>query len=75
VRQDASEIALCQTHYVKRIFELGNMTGCNPAHTSMEEKLKLSRESTTEEVHPSHYRRLIGSLRYPVHTRPDLSGT
>ena len=49
------------------------MTGCNPAYTPMEEKFKLSRESTTEEVDPTHYRRLIGSLRYLVHTRPDIA--
>ena len=73
VRQDASGIALRQTHYAKRILELGGMTGCNPAHTPMEEKLKLSRESTTEEVDPTHYWRLIGSLRYLVHTWPDIA--
>ena len=55
VHQDASGIALRQTHYAKRILELGGMTGCNPAHTSMEEKLKLSRESMVEEVNPTHY--------------------
>ena len=49
------------------------MTGCNPAHTPMEEKLKLSRESTAEEVDPTHYRRLIGSLRYLVHSRTDIA--
>jgi hypothetical protein len=73
VRQDASRIALHQTHYAKRILELGGMTGCNPAHTPMEKKLKLSRESTAEEVDPTLYRRLIGSLRYLVHTRPDIA--
>lgn len=72
-RQDASGIALRQTHYAKRILELGGMTGYNPAHTRMEEKLKLSRESTAEEVDPTHYQRLIGSLRYLVHTRPDIA--
>ena len=50
VRQDTSGMALCQTHYAKRILELGGMTGCNPAHTPMEEKLKLSRESTARRL-------------------------
>jgi hypothetical protein len=75
VRQDASGIALRQTHYAKRILELSGMTGCNPAHTPMGEKLKLSRESMTEEVDPTHYRQLIGSLRYLVHTWPDIAFT
>ena len=38
----------------------------------MEEKLKLSRESTTK-VNPTHYWRLIGSLHYLVHTRQDIA--
>ncbi|XP_066324365.1 uncharacterized mitochondrial protein AtMg00810-like [Miscanthus floridulus] len=73
VRQDASGIALHQTHYTKRILELGGIMGYNPAHTPIEERLKLSRDSTTEEVDFTHYRRLIGSLRYLVHTQPDLA--
>ena len=73
VHQDASRIAHRQTHYAKRIPELGGMTGCNPAYTPMEERLMLSRDSTAEEVDSTHYRRLIGSLCYLVHTRPDLA--
>ena len=73
VRQDASGITLRQTHYAKRILELGGMDGCNPAHTPMEERLKLSHHSTAEEVDPTHYRRIIGSLRYLVHTWLDLA--
>jgi len=72
VRQDAKGITLCQSNYAQRILELGNMQGCNPAATPME-KLKLSRESTAEEVDATLYRRLMGSLRYLVHTRPDLA--
>jgi len=33
VRQDASGSTLRQTHYAKRILNLGEMNGCNPAHT------------------------------------------
>ena len=73
VHQDASGFTLHQAHYAKRILDLGDMAGCNPAHTLMEEKLKLSRDSEAEEVDPTHYRRLVGSLRYLVHTQPDLA--
>jgi hypothetical protein len=73
VRQDANGITLRQTHYAKRILKLGGMTSCNPGHTPMEKKLKLSQESTTKEVDPTHYRWLTGSLCYLVHTRPDIA--
>ena len=72
VHQDNSDISLRQTVYAKRIAELGEHTGCNPAHTPMEERLKLSR-NTTAKVDATQYRRIVGSLRYLVHTRPDLA--
>jgi hypothetical protein len=39
----------------------------------MEERLKLSRDSTVEEVDTTQYRCLVRSLRYLAHTRPDLT--
>jgi hypothetical protein len=39
----------------------------------MEERLKLSRNSTTEEVDATQYRRLVGSLPYLAHTRSELT--
>jgi len=73
VHQGDSGITLRQTAYAKRIVELAGLTDCNPALTPMEERLKLSRDSTTEEVDATQYRRLVGSLRYLAHTRPDLA--
>jgi hypothetical protein len=49
------------------------MEDCNPVATPIEEKLKLSHESMVEEVDPTHYWQLIGSLWYLVHTRLDLA--
>jgi hypothetical protein len=71
VHQDSSGISLRQAIYAKHIVELGGLTGYNLAHTPMEERLKLSRDSTTKEVN-TRYRHIVGSLRYLVHTRPDL---
>jgi hypothetical protein len=73
VHQDDSGITLRQTTYAKRVVELAGLTDCNPALTPMEERLKLSRDSTTAKVDATQYRRLVGSLRYLPHTRPDLA--
>ena len=50
VHRDSSGISLRQTGYAKRIIELRGLIGCNPAHTPMEKRLKLSRNSTAKEV-------------------------
>jgi hypothetical protein len=65
---------LRQTAYAKRIVELVGLTDCNSALTPME-RLKLSCDSTTGEVDATQYRRLMGSLRYLAHARPDLAFT
>jgi hypothetical protein len=50
VHQGDYGITLRQTAYAKRVVELAGLTNCNPALTLMEERLKLSRDSTMEEV-------------------------
>jgi hypothetical protein len=59
--------------YAKRIVELAGITNCKPTLTPMEEMLKLSHDSTTEEVDATQYQRIVGNLRYLVHTRPNLA--
>jgi hypothetical protein len=73
VHQDDFGITLRQTAYAKRVVELAGLTDCNPVFTPMEERLKLSRDSTMEEVDATQYRRLVGSLRYLAHTWSDLA--
>jgi hypothetical protein len=50
VHQDDSGITLRQTTYAKRVVELAGLTNCNLTLTPMEERLKLCRDSTMEEV-------------------------
>jgi hypothetical protein len=73
VHQGDSGITLRQTAYAKYVVELAGLTDCNPVLTPMEERLKLSRNSTIEEVDAMQYWRLVGSLHYLAHTRPDLA--
>jgi hypothetical protein len=40
---------------------------------SMEPRLRLSKDGTSSTVDPTKYRSLIGSLRYLLHTRSDLT--
>ena len=48
------------------------MAECKPCVTPMEERLKLTKASTTVKVDATLYRSIIGGLRYLVHTRPDI---
>jgi hypothetical protein len=73
VHQGDSGITFRQIAYAKRVVELAGLTDCNPALTPMEERLKLICDSMTEEVDATQYRRLVGSLRYFAHIRPDLA--
>lgn len=73
VRQSAEGITLCQSGYATRILEKMGMSDCNATHVPMEPRLKLSKASKVEEVDPTEYKSVVGSLRYLLHTRPDLS--
>jgi hypothetical protein len=51
------------------------MQDCNPCQIPMEHRLKLSKDSSNPSVDATEYRSLVGSLRYLLHTRPDLAFT
>jgi hypothetical protein len=73
VRQDAGGITLRQAHYAKKILKMAGMADCKAAATPVKERLRLSHDSTAEEVDATLYRCIVGSLRYLIHTRPDLT--
>jgi hypothetical protein len=73
VTQSPAGISLCQAAYAKKLLERSGMSSCNPTLAPMETRLKLKRESDTPLVNATEYRRVIGGLRYLIHTRPDLA--
>uniref|UniRef100_A0ACD5TR82 Uncharacterized protein n=1 Tax=Avena sativa TaxID=4498 RepID=A0ACD5TR82_AVESA len=73
VEQKNGEIKLCQSSYAQKILRIAGMESCNACATPMECRLKLSKHDGAEAVDASHYRSVVGSLRYLVNTRPDIA--
>jgi hypothetical protein len=48
------------------------MEHCNDAITSAKSRLQLSKSEDEQDVHPTQWRRLSGSLRYLCNMRPNL---
>lgn len=73
VSQQPGRITLKQSSFSIKLLEKAGMADCNPTHAPMEARLKLSKRSTNHAVDATFYRSIVGSLRYLVHTRPDIS--
>lgn len=73
VSQTKEGVSLKQRTYAKRILEEFGMIDCNPTASPMDPKLKLVKDEDGESTDPTIFKRIIGSLRYLTHTRPDLS--
>lgn len=73
VNQRSDGICLSQTVYACKVLDQAGMGGCNPSHTPMEPRLKLSKISTAPPIDATEYRRIVSSLRYLVHTRSDIA--
>jgi hypothetical protein len=73
VRQGLKGIELCQSAYAGKLLEKAGMSSCNPCAVPMEPKLKLSKKGNSSPVDQREFRSLIGSLRYLLHTRPELT--
>jgi hypothetical protein len=73
VHQGGDAITIKQAAYAAKLVEKAGLAGCNPVQIPMEPRLKLSKKSANTPVDIKLYRSLVGSLRYLVHTRPDIT--
>jgi hypothetical protein len=73
VNQTEDGITVCQRAYAEKILEMAGMSSSNPSLTLMESHLKLSKSSAAPAVDAMDYKRIMGSLRYLVNSRPDLA--
>ena len=77
VWQKTGEILLTQGKYAMDILQRFGMQDCKSMSVPMTTNLTKLRDSGTnsQDVDPTLYRQLIGSLMYLVHTRPDICYT
>jgi hypothetical protein len=73
VEQQNDGIVLKQESYAWKILKMAGMQDCNEAKWPMDPKLQLTKDEKGREVDATEYRKIIGCLRYLIHTRPDLS--
>ncbi|XP_027340865.1 uncharacterized protein LOC113854179 [Abrus precatorius] len=71
--QTKSGIVMHQTKYASDLLKRFNMLQSNPAGTPSAVGLHLEQNAAEEPVDPAVYRKMVGSLRYLCHTRPDLN--
>ncbi|KAG6509279.1 hypothetical protein ZIOFF_034672 [Zingiber officinale] len=73
VEQQKSRISLRQSAYAKKILSQFKMADCNATKHPMEPKTQLHKDLEGTPVDATEYRRIVGCLRYLLHTRSDLS--
>uniref|UniRef100_A0A2N9JBE9 Integrase catalytic domain-containing protein n=1 Tax=Fagus sylvatica TaxID=28930 RepID=A0A2N9JBE9_FAGSY len=72
VKQTEEGIFISQEGYAKEILKKFEMLDCKPVSTPLECGVKLSRHDEEENVNPTLFKSLVGSLRYLTCTRPDI---
>ncbi|KAL4018293.1 hypothetical protein IC575_021884 [Cucumis melo] len=72
VKQSEEGIFISQERYTREILEKFNMMNSKPVATPIETGTKLSKHEEGDDVDPSYFKSLVGSLRYLTCTRPDI---
>lgn len=75
IKQEDSEISLCQKRYIDELLKKFNMSNCNPQSTPASPTSKLQPRNDPKKCTKNpEYRELVGSLMYlSVTIRPDIS--
>lgn len=73
VKQGSGFIELKQSGYAKKIVERAGMAQCNPCKFPMDPKERLTKDENGRTVDATHFKSVVGGLRYLVHTRPDIA--
>ena len=73
VEQQKDHITIKQSSYAKKVLAQFGMADCNSTKFPMSPGVKLDEDKQGVSVDSTGYRKVIGCLRYLLHTRPDLS--
>jgi len=72
VEQSEKGIFICQNKYSKDLLKRFMMENCKPVPTPVAIGTKLSKDDEGLDFNPILFKRLVGSLMYPIATRPDI---
>ncbi|KAK3012400.1 hypothetical protein RJ639_010565 [Escallonia herrerae] len=72
VRQREDGIFISQEAYAKEILKRYRMVYCKPVKTPVECGVKVSKHGEGDNIHPTFFKSLVGSLRYLTCTRLDI---
>nr|GFB88257.1 retrovirus-related Pol polyprotein from transposon TNT 1-94 [Tanacetum cinerariifolium] len=72
ISQNPRGIFINQSKYALESLKKYGFESCDPVDTPMVEKSKLDEDKEGKSIDPSHYRGMIGTLRYLTANRPDL---
>jgi len=73
VDQKEDFITIKQSGYARKVLEQFGMSECNSTKFPMEPGCKLNADKGGQQVDATEYRKMIGCLRYLLHSRPDLA--
>lgn len=73
VDQQQDSITIKQTSYAKKVLMLFGMSEYNPTKISMDPGVRLHQDKVRQPVDTTECKKVIGCLRYLLHTRPDTA--